>query len=269
MKYLRITQAYGSKTLTHKHGFPIDNAGKDTKIDDVLAPFDGVIRKIYNYGNSVWFESTTKVRAADGTIDYFTVMFTHDNDVPNLKVGQKIKQGANFYQEGTNNSKANHVHIEAGRGKFVAPGWNLRSGQWVINNPFKPEKAFLLKDVTILNTGGLSWTKGEIMPTEKDVRDYFKAWERRNPTAKELKDYTSKGWRYLADKILVSQNSRTAKTIEQYKSTLSKKPVEVIKEVPVEKIVYKDKIVEVVKGDDERSMGDLLMAALRKLPKVK
>jgi len=40
-------------------------------------------------------------------------------------------------------------------------------------------------------------------------------------------------------------------------------PVEVIKEVTVEKIV------EVVKGDDDRSLGDLLSAALKKLFKIK
>ena len=40
-------------------------------------------------------------------------------------------------------------------------------------------------------------------------------------------------------------------------------PVEVIKEVTVEKIV------EVVKGDDERSLGDLLSAAFKKLFKIK
>lgn len=50
---------------------------------------------------------------------------------------------------------------------------------------------------------------------------------------------------------------------------LKQKPNEVIKEVPVEKVVYQDKIVEVVKGDDERSLGDLLSAAFRKLFKIK
>ena len=62
--------------------------------------------------------------------------------------------------------------------------------------------------------------------------------------------------------------------VKELSAKLAVKPTEVIKEVPVEKIVYQDKIVErevikeVVKGDDERSIGDLLSAAFKKLFKV-
>ena len=38
-------------------------------------------------------ESIDKVKYADGTIDYMTVMTMHDNDVSNLKVGDIINQG--------------------------------------------------------------------------------------------------------------------------------------------------------------------------------
>lgn len=160
MRYLRITQAYGAKTSTHKYGYPVDNAGKDTKIDGAWAPFDGVVKKIYKLGHSVWLESTEKVLYADGTKDYMTVMFTHDDDVSNLKVGQVIKQWTTFYQEGTNNATGNHVHIEVTKGKFKGSGWyQAPNGQWVTNNPYPPEKAFVLKDVTVLATGGLNWIK--------------------------------------------------------------------------------------------------------------
>lgn len=160
MRYLRITQAYGSKTSTHKYGYPVDNAGKDTRIDGAWAPFDGVVKKIYKLGHSVWLESTEKVLYADGTKDYMTVMFTHDDNVSNLKVGQVIKQWTTFYQEGTNNASGNHVHIEVTKGKFKGSGWyKAPNGQWVTNNPYKPEKAFVLKDVTVLATGGLTWIK--------------------------------------------------------------------------------------------------------------
>lgn len=159
MRHLRITQAYGVKTSTHKYGYPIDNAGQDTGINGAWAPFDGVIRKIYKNGNSVWLESLNKVKYADGTVDYMTVMFTHDNYVGDLRVGQRVKQWQTFYQEGTNNASGNHVHIEISRGKFTGTGWyQAKNGQWVTNKPYRPEKAFLLKGVTILNAGGLNWT---------------------------------------------------------------------------------------------------------------
>ena len=169
MRHLNITQKYG--VGTHKYGYPIDNAGKDTGINGAWAPFDGVIKKIYPVGNSVWLESTSKVRYADGTEDYAVVMFTHDNYVGDLRVGQKVKYGQTFYHEGTAGyATGNHVHIECGKGKFTGTGWHQdkRNGQWIINNPYPPEKMLLLKDVTVINGGGLKWKKYQApKPTPK------------------------------------------------------------------------------------------------------
>lgn len=55
------------------------------------------------------------------------------------------------------------------------------------------------------------------------------------------------------------------------RTELAKKPTEVIKEVPVEiiKEVPVEVIKEVVKGDADRSLGDLLLAAFNKLFKIK
>ena len=81
--YMRITQGYG--VGTHKNSFAIDDGGSDSGIDFILAPFTGVIKKIYpNDANEVWLESVDKVEYPDGTIDYITMFFSHDNDVSNL-----------------------------------------------------------------------------------------------------------------------------------------------------------------------------------------
>jgi len=55
--------------------------------------------------------------------------------------------------------------------------------------------------------------------------------------------------------------------LDRLEKEKSKPPVEVIKEVIKE--VPVEKIVEVIKGDDERSLGDLLSAAFKKLFKIK
>ncbi|GAA1073935.1 hypothetical protein GCM10009648_07340 [Tsukamurella spumae] len=47
-----------------------------------------------------------------------------------------------------------------------------------------------------------------IMPKDQDVKDYFRSWEKREPTAAELKDYTGRTWRYLVDKLLGAQKKR-------------------------------------------------------------
>lgn len=57
------------------------------------------------------------------------------------------------------------------------------------------------------------------MPTEKDVRDYFLYWEKRQPTAAEIKDYTGRTWRYLTDKLLGAQKRRYEKQLTEVAAT--------------------------------------------------
>lgn len=68
---------------------------------------------------------------------------------------------------------------------------------------------------------GRIYAKEAIMPNEKDVKDYFKVWENRTPTKSELKDYTSKSWRYLVDKLLAAQKDRYQKEIKKQTSAKS------------------------------------------------
>ena len=84
--YMRITQGY--MTGTHKGSYAIDEGGMDTGIDLIYAPFTGVIKKIYGGANEVWLESLEPVEYPDGTIDYMTMLFCHDNDVSNLFIGK-------------------------------------------------------------------------------------------------------------------------------------------------------------------------------------
>lgn len=159
MQNLNITQKYGIGT--HKQGFPIDNAGRDTGIESAFAPFDGVIKKVWVNGNSVWLESLEPVEYADGTKDYAVVMLTHDNDIRDLPVGKIIRQGEIFYQEGTaGNATGNHIHLEIGRGRFSGTGWQAIHNQWTINNAYRPENAFFIQDSTnVINTAGLNFKK--------------------------------------------------------------------------------------------------------------
>ena len=160
-KYMRITQGYMEGS--HQDSYAIDNAGKDTGISDIYAPFTGVIKKIYsNDANEVWLESVDKVEYPDGTIDYMTVLFAHDNDVSDLFVGKRIQQGEVFYQEGNKgNATGNHCHIECGKGKFSGSGWYQNKNQtWSILNPKKPEECFWIDDsITILDNYHYSFKK--------------------------------------------------------------------------------------------------------------
>ena len=160
-KYMRITQGYMEGT--HEDSYAIDNAGKDTAVSDIYAPFTGIIKKIYtNDANEVWLESVDKVEYPDGTIDYMTVLFAHDNDVSNLFVGKRIAQGEIFYQEGSKgNATGNHCHIECGQGKFTGTGWyKNKINYWTINNHKKPEECLWLDDsIKVLNDHHYSFKK--------------------------------------------------------------------------------------------------------------
>lgn len=157
--YMRITQGYGEGT--HLDSFAIDEAGSDSGIDYLIAPFDCVVKKIWTTdANEVWVESLEPVLYADGTQDYMTIMFAHDNDVSNLWVGKQIKQGERFYEEGTKgNATGNHVHLECAKGKFSGTGWHQNSaGYWSINNGKRPEECLWIDDTyTIMDAYGYNW----------------------------------------------------------------------------------------------------------------
>lgn len=160
-EFMRITQGYNEGT--HKNSFAIDNAGKDSGISDIYAPFTGIIKKIYKTdANEVWLESTEKVEYPDGTVDYLTILFAHDNNVDNLFVGKVIKKGEVFYHEGTKgNASGNHCHIECGRGKFSNSGWHKNeAGYWSINNGERPENCLWIDDtIKILNNYSYQFKK--------------------------------------------------------------------------------------------------------------
>ena len=98
-----------------------------------------------------------------------TILFAHDNDVSNLKVGQVIPRGTRFYEEGTKgNVTGNHVHIECGKGKFTGSGWHKNeSGYWSINNPKNPVECLWVDDsIKILNSNGYTFKKIENIKEE-------------------------------------------------------------------------------------------------------
>ena len=161
MDYLKVTQK-ANNSYSHKGDCALDLGGKDSGIDNLKAPFTGTIKRIYTKCNAVWLESNEKVKYADGTEDYMTLMVLHDNSVTSLYVGKKIKQGTVFYQEGTKgNATGNHIHLTISKGKFSGTGWyQNKYGVWVANNQYDVHKGLFLDSKTnILNDGGYKWVK--------------------------------------------------------------------------------------------------------------
>ena len=157
--YMRITQGY--MVGTHIDSYAIDEAGSDSGIDFLNAPFTGVIKKIYkDDANEVWLESVEPVIYPDGTVDFMTIMFAHDNDVSNLFVGKVIRKGERFYEEGTKGlASGNHVHIECGKGKFTGSGWHKnKAGYYSINNSKNPTECLWIDEsIKILDNKGYNF----------------------------------------------------------------------------------------------------------------
>lgn len=172
-KCMRITQGYNEGT--HKDSFAIDNADIDTGISNIYAPFTGIIKKIYsNDANEVWLESIDKQEYPDGTIDYMTIMFAHDNDVSDLFVGKRINKGEVFYSEGTKgNTTGAHCHIECGKGKFTSTGWHKNSANyWSINNGKAPEDCLWIDDsIKIIDNYGYNFKKISTNPVDNNSQN--------------------------------------------------------------------------------------------------
>ncbi|MBE6561163.1 MAG: hypothetical protein E7662_08545 [Ruminococcaceae bacterium] len=127
-----------------------------TSNGSVYAPFTGEIVRIdrgYSRYNTVWLQSCDKVVYADGSTDYMTVIFMHDNNVADLKVGQIVAQGEYFYDSGVaGGATGSHVHIAVYRGKYVTGSSLTGSG-----NVYVQDALFLPTDIKVLVSYGIDW----------------------------------------------------------------------------------------------------------------
>ncbi len=102
--------------------------------------------------NAVWIESISPVKYADGTYDYMTVCFMHDNDISDLYVGKSLRQGDWFYDSGTAGiASGAHIHVAVYRGKYSS---SMHVGYGNVN---AEDAFFLLDDTYIRNDYGLDW----------------------------------------------------------------------------------------------------------------
>lgn len=163
MEVMSITQ--GNNEGTHMGTNALDNAGKDTGIDPTFAPCDMrlVAYDSYANGNAVFFESLKKVRFRDGTIDYATFMFIHDNSIADIlayaKQGKTWGQGQEFGDEGTaGKATGNHVHMEVAKGRYTHMYNKNGYGVYYLPRNVSADLAFFTDGTTIkANRGFKNW----------------------------------------------------------------------------------------------------------------
>lgn len=123
-----------------------------------FAPFNAKVVRVApgeTTCNGVWLQSIDKVRYADGSYDYMTVLFMHDNDIADLTVGRVLTQGEYFYQSGTmGNSSGAHIHVAVYRGAYSDDMASYGFGSGNVN---VEDALFVRDDTTIRDDYGLDW----------------------------------------------------------------------------------------------------------------
>lgn len=172
MKTMNITQGNNGQ-YSHQGVNALDIAGKDTGIEPTFAPCS--MRYKWHdsaaNGNAIFFESTAPVMFADGTIDYATFMFIHDNYIGDILAlankGHVFAQWEEFGDEGTaGRATGNHCHFEVAKGRYSRPydGPNLY-GVYCLHNSISADKACVVDGVTIKNGNGMAWKKSSEVKT--------------------------------------------------------------------------------------------------------
>ena len=129
---------------------------------DIFAPFDCTVKDVYpsgyDFAHTVVIESENDVQYADGTIDKMTLAFAHDNDISDIHVGDKYKQGEVFYQIGHfGPASGDHAHVMCIKGTYAEAGnspWKMKSkeGNFYPKNQIRPDKALFVADkITTVN----------------------------------------------------------------------------------------------------------------------
>lgn len=164
--YMNITQVPNGG-YSHTGRKSVDEAGKDTGKDDFFAPFDSEVEYVETKASKtgVQITNTCVVECADGTIrnPYTIHHYTyHDNDISDLYVGKKLKQGEVYYQEGTaGEASGNHVHFNVGIGTYKKGTYPLKQnefGKYEVHNEIDPTLIFYTTNEHIIkNKKGMKW----------------------------------------------------------------------------------------------------------------
>ena len=150
-KRMHVTQ-YDNGNYSHQGSDAWDITSGTAGIKDpYYAPCDLVCKAIdLNYAFT-WWQSVNKVKFADGTIDYVTLMFGHDEDI-NATVGMTIKKGTQIGNMGSGGTATGvHCHIEVAKGQYKGKWYKNDKGVYCLYNSIKFYDAFYMDGVQLIN----------------------------------------------------------------------------------------------------------------------
>ncbi len=154
--------------------YACDMAGKDGGRDVAFFPFTAICKATNpSDGNAVWYQSKNKVRFADGSIDYCTIMVLHDNDLNGVVVGREYPQGSQMAVEGnkmgtTYGKIGNHLHMEFAKGPFTKQYAKNNKGYYLPNGT-AIEKCCFADGTKFLNSGNWAWKYLKDVPVNEST----------------------------------------------------------------------------------------------------
>lgn len=175
LEYLYMTQDEGGD-FSHAGTYNLDFVGYNgtsvVKKCPYYAPCTLKCVAIWDANsNQRVYESVNKVHLADGTIDYLTIEFAHD-DNPQFKIGDVVPQGNLIGHTGTTgNVTGDHVHTCCGKGKYQ--GFTRRSsGLYDLTNRTHYWLATYVNDTPIIRGFGHPWQIFEGGSTPTPIQPY-------------------------------------------------------------------------------------------------
>lgn len=179
LEYLYMTQDENGD-FSHANTYNIDLVGWGANGRIYKCPFYApctlkcVDASFSTSNNARTYESINPVHLADGTIDYLTIYFLHDDNPP-YKVGDIISQGEILGHTGTTgNVTGDHTHSCCGKGKFA--GYTNRGGNYDLTNRIHYWEAVYINDTVIVQGYNHPWIDytGTINPTINKKEHKFK-----------------------------------------------------------------------------------------------
>lgn len=173
LEYLYMSQDEGG-SYSHLYTYSIDCLGWGVNGRIYKCPYYApcTLKCItVSNGNVVW-ESTNKVHYADGTLDYVTINFVHDNNTSVHYVGEIIQQGDLIGHTGTAlNVTGDHVHINTARGHY-AGFYDVGTGHYQLRNATHVYDTMYVNDTIIKQGYGHNWRtyNGGITPSGKKYK---------------------------------------------------------------------------------------------------
>lgn len=173
LEYLYMSQDEGGD-YSHLYTYSIDFLGWGANGRIYRCPYYAPCTcKCVQVGSgSVVWESVDKVHFANGTLNYVTFHFAHDDSATIHYVGQVINQGSPIGATGTTgNVTGDHVHLNTAAGHY-AGFYDVGTGHYQLRNSTHIYNTMYVNDTVIVRGFGHNWKtyNGGITPGFKKFK---------------------------------------------------------------------------------------------------